>query len=336
MRVAVSTPSRVHLSLVDMHGEFSGRVDGGVGMALREPRFEISVEDDHRRPEVTMGGGDQEDREEWRSEVLSLITTMREAFKLPPVAVSIASPLGSHAGLGSKTAILLSVCRAYLAFGDVQLSNLEYARTVRRGGTSSIGVHAFHMGGLIVDAGHSFERKQRSFRVSGFAREMPAGPLVGRYPVPDWPILLVTPNARKIHGKLEQTLFESICPIPLEDVRTVCHAILMMMIPAIIEDDVVTFGRALSLIQTCSWKRHQISSQSEVVRASMALLTELGLDGVGMSSWGSSIIGVGTVLEQPSRLASTIASVRELLDRYDGGSVTLTVADNTGSRLTSS
>ncbi|HUW86285.1 MAG TPA: chorismate pyruvate-lyase family protein, partial [Methanoregula sp.] len=41
-RVIIQTPSRLHLTLIDMHGG-SGRVDGGVGITLDEPGILIEV-----------------------------------------------------------------------------------------------------------------------------------------------------------------------------------------------------------------------------------------------------------------------------------------------------
>ena len=42
-RVVVDTPSRVHVSLIDMHGG-SGRVDGGIGITLDEPGILLEAE----------------------------------------------------------------------------------------------------------------------------------------------------------------------------------------------------------------------------------------------------------------------------------------------------
>ncbi|MDX8450483.1 beta-ribofuranosylaminobenzene 5'-phosphate synthase family protein [Mesorhizobium captivum] len=333
MRVVVSAPSRIHLTLVDLHGSLSGRVDGGVGFSLDEPRFVVSAERATQGADVDISGGDEEDRSEGRTEILGLLQRMSEAFKLPSVNVSVSSTYGSHAGLGSKTAILLAVCQAYLNLFERELPAPEMGRLVRRGGTSCIGSHGFHSGGLIVDCGHSFAAKGGTFRISGFARDIPPGPLVGRYAMPDWPILLVTPNARKIHGKIEQEFFESVCPIPLADVRVVCHAIMMMLIPAAIEDDVDTFGRGMGILQTCKWKSHQISCQGAIVKEVMERLTELGLTGVGMSSWGSSIVATGAVLNDKEQYRRVVKEIQDLMDSQNGGTCLLTRATNAGRRV---
>lgn len=333
MRVEVSAPSRIHLTLVDLHGSFSGRIDGGAGFSLNEPRFVASVEPSSGGFGIDIIGGDGQDRSEGEVEILALLKRMSQIHGFPAVNVRISAPLGSHAGLGSKTAILLSVCQAYLALFKKQLSALEMAKLVGRGGTSCIGVHGFHTGGFIVDCGHSFSMKGETFRISGLARDVPPGPLIGRYHMPEWPMLLITPNARKIHGRLEQQYFESVCPIPLEDVRTVCHTIMMILIPAVIEDDIETFSQGVRILQTCRWKSHQISCQTEVIRKVMDRLTDMGLSGVGMSSWGSSVVATGAALNSVERSHSIIKDIKQLMDREDGGSCILTRACNVGRQI---
>ena len=40
--VTVSSPSRLHFTLIDLNGEL-GRVDAGIGVALNEPSLKIRV-----------------------------------------------------------------------------------------------------------------------------------------------------------------------------------------------------------------------------------------------------------------------------------------------------
>jgi beta-ribofuranosylaminobenzene 5'-phosphate synthase len=42
MSIVVTSPSRLHFSLIDLNGEL-GRVDGGIGVALNEPSLKIEV-----------------------------------------------------------------------------------------------------------------------------------------------------------------------------------------------------------------------------------------------------------------------------------------------------
>ncbi|MFQ5800932.1 MAG: DUF98 domain-containing protein, partial [Candidatus Hydrothermarchaeales archaeon] len=51
-KVMVRTPSRVHMTLIDLNASL-GRIDGGIGLALKEPFIEISAE---RSDELEVGG----------------------------------------------------------------------------------------------------------------------------------------------------------------------------------------------------------------------------------------------------------------------------------------
>ncbi len=42
MQVTVRTPSRLHFSLIDLHGGL-GRVDGGIGVALETPHITLRI-----------------------------------------------------------------------------------------------------------------------------------------------------------------------------------------------------------------------------------------------------------------------------------------------------
>lgn len=329
-RVMVRAPSRFHLTLTDLNGGFSGRVDGGVGFTLSEPDFEIWASHSTGGPALDCLIEDDEDRAEAETAITVALEKVGTRLGLPPIALQVRSPVSSHAGLGSKTALLLGVAKAYTALHGYDLPGGELARLVGRGGTSGIGSNGFDRGGLIIDCGHAAALKAGAFMTSGWASDIPPGPLMASYPMPDWPLLLVTPIARKIHGALEQELFAKVCPIPLDDVRAVCHIAMMMLAPAVIEDDPAVFARGVNELQKLRWKSHQIECQSEVVPAVMAALTEMGVSGVGMSSWGSSILAMGPEMDDPAMLARVTTEIQSVMDRFEGGTVLETRCNNQG------
>lgn len=332
-RVSVSAPSRFHLTLTDLNGAFSGRVDGGVGFALSNPRFEIVAAPASGADRIACLIEDPEDRLEAEGAIAATLSGLKKKLGLPPVNITVKSPVSSHAGLGSKTALLLGVARAYTALFGNDFAGRELARFVGRGGTSGIGSNSFDKGGLVIDCGHPAKVKAGAFMTSGWATDIPPGPLLARYKMPYWPMLLVTPIARKIHGALEQELFASVCPIPQEDVRAVCHITMMMLVPSVIEDDPAIFARGINELQKCRWKSHQIQCQSEVVSTTMRRLHEMGVSGVAMSSWGSSILAMGPEMEDGAFRSRVSADIKQVMDRYDGGTVGEIRCDNEGHRL---
>jgi beta-ribofuranosylaminobenzene 5'-phosphate synthase len=331
-KIEIAAPSRLHITLVDMHGTFSGRVDGGIGIALQDPQLRLTLQETNGDFHVEQPNSSQSNDETTKS-IEAVLRKLQQHRGYNNVAVLLHSPLRPHAGLGSKTALLLSVAKAYTTLHGDNLTARELAVLVGRGGTSGIGVEAFSSGGLIVDCGHSFKEKGETFKASSRSRDTPPAPLVGRYAMPNWPILIITPVARQIYGDLEQSLFEQVCPVPLGDVRAVSHAILMMMIPGAIENNIDLFSLGVSVIQKCRWKAFEIESQSRIVGAVMELLTEQGLTGVGMSSWGSTVFAVDKQLFDPNRQSEILVMVQTLLDEHNGGEVFITTARNEGHSL---
>lgn len=332
-RVSVSAPSRFHLTLADLNGSFSDRVDGGVGFALSSPRFEITATQATARNVITCDIDDPEDRAEAENAIEVALGALRQKLRLPEVDIFVKSPVSSHAGLGSKTALLLGIAKAYTTLYGYEFPGRELARFVGRGGTSGIGSNCFDQGGFVVDCGHRAEVKAGAFMTSGWATDIPPGPLLARYDMPDWPMLLVTPIARKIHGALEQQLFAQVCPIPMEDVRAVSHITMMMLIPAVIEDDPKIFARGINELQKCRWKSHQIECQAEVVPVVMEKLREMGVSGVAMSSWGSSVLAMGPEMDDPAFRTGIAAAIQQVMNDYDGGTVSEIRCDNVGHKL---
>lgn len=330
--VLVECPSRLHLSLLDMNGTVSGRVDGGVGFALSEPSIVVTVTplSGEQRDEFAIERAT--DHGEINSAIRGAIERMREDVSFGRVGVRVAAHPALHQGFGSKTAILLSVLAGIDRGLGTSASINDFWRWSQRGGTSGIGLRTFFDGGFIVDAGHCVRRKSRLLPSSA---SVGAGipPLVGRYEFPqDWPVLVVVPNARRIHGAIEEQLFDEVCPIPMSDVRSASHIVLMMMIPSLLERDVASFADALNRLSVLRWKKFEIEAQDAIVSKVIdGLRAEEGL-GVGMSSWGPAIVCVGTPLSSAISRERVVNRAKDLI-AASGGSLFLTHGANSGARF---
>ena len=148
-RVIIRTPSRVHITLIDLHGG-SGRVDGGIGITLEEPGMLLEAE---LSPVFSVSGGDPALQERVRGIVTDVLKKLGAGGS---VAVTIRSSYPSHVGLGSGSQLGLAVARAIAELHGRHLPVKELAKIVSRGGTSGIGTAAFEYGGFIVDGGHRF------------------------------------------------------------------------------------------------------------------------------------------------------------------------------------
>ncbi len=306
--VLVSAPARIHITLVDLNGAL-GRIDGGAGFALHEPRVEVRVE---QADELVVSGVHAEVAERAAKRVLS-------AFSLPGAEVEVCRAYPRHVGLGSGTQLSLAVasgiCRAY----GIEVGVRKLARVTGRGGTSGIGVAAFEGGGFVLDGGHSLRVK------SGFlpssASDAPPPPVLLRHPMPEWEVAVVLPAlGERVHSRREVGVFRDFCPLPLSQVREVCHILLMKLLPALAEEDIESFGEGINLLQEVGFKGVEVMLQRREVREVLEACQRLSY-GAGLSSFGPVIYALP---RSPAEFAEAVSA------RRDVSCVWFTRADNTG------
>jgi len=307
----ITTPSRLHIALIDLNGAL-GRIDGGIGLALDTPSIIVSAE---KADEIVVEGN----------------STLQERVKKSAelvarghggIRIVIEEDYPSHVGLGSGTQASLAAGMAVNMLYDMGLSVLDIARIVRRGGTSGIGVTAFEQGGLILDGGHRFDEKG-GFKPSS-ASSAPPPPVLMRHEFPDWDIVLAFPALKGAFSTREVSIFQKECPIPLEEVQAVSHTILIELLPALLEENLETFGSAINRLQGTGFKRREIELQP-TARTLMDVMLRSGAAGAGMSSFGPLVYGI---TDSPHEVQE---AVKEHLG--DRGSVMLSRARNTGARI---
>jgi len=162
---------------------------------------------------------------------------------------------------------------------------LELARATGRGRRSAIGTWAFALGGFIVEGG----RRRDSQNIA---------PLLARFTIPpSWRYVLVVPSeGRGLSGEAEAQAFEELPPSPDREVERVAHLVLMQLLPALVEGDLPSFGKALSEIQqiTGGWFAPQQGGvfAPGLTREIIARMASWGAAGVGQSSWGPAAYGL--------------------------------------------
>ena len=80
------------------------------------------------------------------------------------------------------------------------------------------------------------------------------------------------PNCSKIYGNQEIELFRTLCPQPKWVAQKLSHILLLQILPALIEDDMANFGKALNNIQTFGWKRVEIDAQGSELQLTLDYL----------------------------------------------------------------
>jgi len=288
-RVVIESPSRLHLGLIDLNGTL-GRVDGGIGIALDHPRTVIEA---CRTGSLTVLGGDDESNARAKRAAEAVIS--RFGLRGGAQIVIHTTPPG-HVGLGSGTALSLTVARAICELHGLSAKAGELAKIVGRGGTSGIGTAAFEYGGFILDGGHAFgaHGEKKDFRPSSTSAGLNPAPVIARHPFPDdWQIHIIVPSLdRLVSGNLEEEFFRESCPVPIGEVRETCHEVVMRMIPGIVEKDIELFGTAVNRIQELGFKRLEIARQPPLIPALIAGLKEAGVPCAGMSSFGPVVFAI--------------------------------------------
>jgi beta-ribofuranosylaminobenzene 5'-phosphate synthase len=287
----IKTPSRIHMTLIDMNGSL-GRVDGGIGITLEEPYILITA----KRAEAVTVRGDPE-----------LNERMKRACEIIcpgcGIEIDIKKSYWNHIGLGSGTQAALAAGMAMSSLYDLNLSPRQIAEKVGRGGTSGIGIGSFERGGFILDGGHRMEAKN-AFLPSSFSKGVPPAPILCQRNFPDWDIVLAIPPTKGAHDLYEKDMFAKICPIPLNEVEKLCHVILMQMLPALAEEDMDSFGKAVNSIQEIGFKRREVELQPGS-RGLIDALIAGGAAGAGLSSFGPAVYAI---TDQPKKVEAAARS----------------------------
>ena len=318
--VKITTPSRLHFSLLDLNGAL-GRIDGGFGLAITEPNFHIIAE---------QATGIHLPSSVYRDRAAAVLERLQETYPFPGIKLTFQSEIPMHCGFGSGTQLALSVAQSVNVLYQLGLDVQELAKVVGRGGTSGIGIAAFNTGGFIVDGGHRFPEQKASFLPSSALGNISPPPVLLRYAFPDVPLLIVMPNCDRIYGDREIELFRTLCPQPEWVAQKLSHILLMQILPALIEEDMHNFGKALNQIQTFGWKRVEIDAQGPELQLTLDFLRDSGAFGAGVSSWGSAICVVGENIDKLKQDTETF-----LKTLPNGGSCFVTQANNLGAHVVS-
>jgi beta-ribofuranosylaminobenzene 5'-phosphate synthase len=316
-RIRVQTPSRLHFGLFGW-GPQAKRQFGGMGLMIEAPGIELLVEPASRwhieGPHALRIEQLVQDLERTHGESSSSIQ---------PAHIRVVSAPPEHVGLGVGTQLCLAVARAMFNLsGRRDISLDELTRLTGRGRRSGIGLYGFANGGLIVDGG----RKNES--------DIP--PLLSRLAFPeDWSILIVRPPGESgLHGPDEARAFTKLLPMAPEVTDALCGLILRQILPAVIERDLVAFGPALEELEdkvgACfapAQGGRYAAPQAPVI---VTRLRELGLVGVGQSSWGPTLYGFTSRADEESSIIAK--RIREEF-HLEESAVIWTKAANCGARF---
>ncbi len=310
----IFTPSRLHLGFIDPFGKI-GRIFGSVGVAIEKPGWVIEVKkSDFLRIEADSG--------EAVNKIKSVLERA-EAFLNEKISLSVKalSSVPFHKGLGAGTQLSLAISEAVLRLFGVSHREEDIVRLSGRGRRSGVGIMSYFKGGFNLDAGKkigSYDPPLLLFHID--------------FP-PNWLFLVVYPHIDlDIHGKLEDKKFELLKDA---NVFEISHLILMGLLPSLLEKDIESFGKYLTLIQRKVGEIFSLSQGGifahDICEKLISLMLEEGAYGAGQSSWGPVVYG----LVEKGDLAEELKAVVEDFMKRSGieGESWLSAVSSKGRRV---
>jgi len=331
MKIRITTPCRIHLSLIDENG-YTNRIDGGIGLMLDRPNLVFEASNHAEEFKIEAHKYYRESIEvinEKASKVFKTFNINNKNFHF-----SLKRYYPSHVGLGSKTQLSLAIATAIMKLKQINnVSIKELTKLMERGGTSGIGWRGFASGGFIVDAGHEFGigKEKETYLPSSASKSADPALTIFRHSIPEhWRFVLVIPNVKKgAYGDEEVSIFQKHAPIPKNEVNEVSHQILMKIIPGILNEDITCFGEGLKRIQSIGFKKIEIDLQHDIVKNLLSFFESYGVKAYGMSSFGPSVVAITESDEEANIL---LRRVQRLISGF-GGHIYICKPNNFGAKI---
>ena len=311
--LTVRAPARLHFGLFSFGN--TGRQYGGTGVMIAEPALELVIRSASR---FTVEGP-------LANEVQASAERCVAAWgadEMPACRVEVLSSPPRHAGLGSGTQLACAVATGLAAWcGRPTPTAGALAEWTGRGQRSAVGTYGFLQGGLIVEAGR--------------LPQDPLSPLLSRVAVPAaWRFILVRPDLTGgLSGEDEMRAFATLAPVPSATREALVREVDEHLLPALGVGDCQAFGESVyrygRLAGSCFAAVQGGPYNGPELTGLVETLRELGVAGVGQSSWGPTVFGIVDSQFTAERIAV------ELKRRYSAQrlSITITEADNRGAKV---
>ncbi len=302
--VTITASARLHLGLISMHS--SGlRKNGGVGFSIEAPSVTVEVS-----PSSDLIIKDERSQGLVESE-LNLLTeavaqTLREV-RSDPAEVVISGSMLTHVGVGSKTAIQLSIIEAISVLRGLSLSRAQLIGLSGRGGTSGVGISSYFTGGLILDLGHLNDRLPFTPSSQGRASNSPTA--LPMLTMPSWPLCICVPlDIRPKTQEEEIEFFSRTTPLAASDSYRACYEAVFGIYGSVKDGNYAAFCEAIDLMQDTTWKRLESREYGAPLQRLKSEVQRLGVDCVGMSSLGPALF----CFASPSVLESLVQAQASL------------------------
>lgn len=312
-KITVTAPAHLHTGNFDMTGDL-GRLYGTVGFVV-DRQLEI---------EVTKGVDVKSEDEA----AYLFASRFVDAFNLAGAEVKVKKSIPKFVGMGYHTTLALSIGTALAKLYGLKLTTEQIALTMQRGAITSLGVHAFKVGGFIVEGG---------FRVD--QREKMIPPLIFHQSIPNnWLFVIAIakePQERivKMREK-EDHILRNIKLMPKETSDMLSRIVLVKIIPSIVENDLKSFGEGLTAFNSelgKFWNEYQCGRTycHSVVEEAIKIMLKRSTCAC-QTSWGPTIYGI---VDKKSEAETLTKELNGYLAKNGGGEVFYTKAANAGASI---
>ena len=264
----LNSPARIHLGFLQLDPN-AVRIFGSLGLTISKFQTIIKVNDS--RKFIICGSHEKE--------IMNVIEKFKKLFTLKTCRLSVLDSIPSHTGLGSGTQLSLNVGTILTKFSNLNLSIEDIAKILNRGKRSGVGIGSFKRGGFIVDGGKL--RKSKNIPAIIFNSKWPKNWKV---------ILLFESKITGIHGEKEIKEFKKITKVSKNLSKDNCQAVLLKIIPSLIEKDFHNFCEGIQRIQENTaevfFKSQGGKYTSKKIEKVFNFLKKNGYSGYGQSSWG--------------------------------------------------
>ena len=310
----IEAPARLHLGFLDPSAS-RGRRFGSIGLALDSIATVVNAAP---YAQLTVTGASSLRARVHAEQVIAHYGVGTELH------IDVEQVIPAHVGLGSGTQLALAVGSAVLAACGRTVATPELAALLGRGRRSGIGLGLFEQGGLIVDGGHGAQTR--------------SPPVIARLAFPDaWRVVLIFDHADQgLSGRAENAAFGVLKPMPEALAARICHATLMSLVPAVIEQEFATFSSAIAEVQAIVGD-HFAAVQAagryrsaRVRRAVEYVQARCGLAGVGQSSWGPTAF---VFVDTQTSAEALVAELQAQFGDEQGLAFTISAARNRGAAI---
>ncbi|MGM0603306.1 MAG: beta-ribofuranosylaminobenzene 5'-phosphate synthase family protein [Bacillota bacterium] len=285
--IKIKSPARIHFGQIDLEGS-RGRIYGGAGIGVENPACIMKF---RKSDNISVTGKYSEKTAEILKKFIKKLHSKNLLDENQGAVVEIESILPFHQGLGSGTQIGLTIGEGLNNLYQLNLKPRQVAAYVdRKHSRSGIGFGVFYTGGFVVDGGRPVAEKENDSYLP---------PVIFQKKVPEnWRVIIVFPEVDKtgLSGKKEINTFRDLKKMNKKTAAENAHLVLLGMLPALMEKDIKSFGRAVTQLEENVgdyFKQIQGGRYSTEISADIVqFMLQNGTDGAGQSSWGPSLYGI--------------------------------------------